>query len=164
MIRVPIANEQTTLPIDEPRLQQAVRAVFEEASVVEAEVSVAVVDDPAMETLNRRYLDHDGPTDVLSFVLEQSEDRLEGQIVVSADTAQTAAARFGWPAEDELLLYVIHGALHLVGCDDDTVEEQAEMRRRERACLARFGLTPRWDELEAAEEAPRPMSEGEPHS
>jgi probable rRNA maturation factor len=159
MIRVPIANEQTTLPIDEPRIQRAVRMVLEEASIGAAEVSVAVVDDPTMRELNRRYLNHDYATDVLSFILEQTPERLEGQIIVSADTARAEAARFGWPAGDELLLYVIHGSLHLVGGEDGTADQRAEMRARERASLARFGLEPPWTE---AAETDTSASEGEP--
>lgn len=154
MIRVPIANEQTTLSIDERRIQRAVRMVLKEASIGAAEVSVAVVDDPTMRELNRRYLNHDYATDVLSFVLEQTPERLEGQVIVSADTAQSRAAQFGWPADDELLLYVIHGALHLVGGEDATADQRAEMRFKERACLARFGLEPPWTEV--AEGGPRP--------
>jgi probable rRNA maturation factor len=61
-------------------------------------------------------------------------------IIFSAYTALTAAPRYGWSAGDELLLYVIHGALHLVGYDDQTPEAQAEMRRQEAAVLARLGL------------------------
>ena len=159
MIRVPIANEQATLPVDERRIQRAVRMVLEEASIGEAEVSVAVVDDPTMRTLNCRYLNHDYATDVLSFVLEQTPERLEGQVIVSADTALAEAARFGWAAADELLLYVIHGALHLAGLEDGTAGERAEMRARERACLAQFGLESPW--TEAAEEDPS-ASGGEP--
>ena len=52
----------------------------------------------------------------------------------------------GWSLADELLLYVIHGTLHLVGCDDGTDEQRAEMRQRERACLAQFGIEGRYDE------------------
>ncbi|MCX7426337.1 MAG: rRNA maturation RNase YbeY [Planctomycetia bacterium] len=146
MIRVPIANEQTTLPVDEDRLARAARMILEEASIREAEVSVAVVDDRAMHAMNRRYLDHDYPTDVLSFLLEQSPEGLFGQVVVNADMARAEAERFGWPAADELLLYVIHGTLHLVGRDDAAEAERAEMRVRESAWLARFGLEPHWSE------------------
>ena len=81
---------------------------------------------------------------MLSFPLEQSAERLEGEVVVSAQTAAAAAGRFGWSAADELLLYVIHGTLHLMGVGDTTPLEQAEMRARERACLDRFGLKPHW--------------------
>ena len=142
MIRVPIANEQTTLPIDEPRLQQAVRAVFEEASVVEAEVSVAVVDDPAMETLNRRYLDHDGPTDVLSFPIDGPErplaepaDWMVGDVVLCPEVAAAQAPGHAGTVEDELALLVVHGALHLVGWDHATDAERRQMWDRERQLL-----------------------------
>ena len=140
MRTIHVADQQGKLPIDEARLKRAVRMVLEEASIPEARISVAVVDDPTIRGLNRQYLSHDEATDVLSFELERSERLLEAEVVVSADTAQRAASRFGWSAADELLLYVIHGMLHLVGYDDRTPEERAEMRVRERACLARLGL------------------------
>ena len=104
-----------------------------------------VVDDPSMHALNRRYLEHDYPTDVLSFVLDQDEDRLEGQLVVSADTAAASAEQYGWSAADELLLYVIHGSLHLVGCDDRQMEQRREMRELEQRYLKLHGLQPRYE-------------------
>jgi probable rRNA maturation factor len=66
-------------------------------------------------------------------------------VIVSAETAELTAGWYGWTAEDELLLYVIHGTLHLVGYDDTTPETQIEMRERERACLACFGVEGRYD-------------------
>jgi probable rRNA maturation factor len=106
---------------------------------------LAVVDDPAIRELHRKYLEEDEPTDVLSFVLERSEDCLEGAVVVSGETARATAPQFGWPAEDELLLYVIHGVLHLVGYEDATPPQQAAMRAQERAYLSRFGVEARWE-------------------
>ncbi len=153
-IRVEIANEQSALAIDEQRLRRAVEIALGEAQIRRATVSVAVVDDPTIHRLNRQYLSHDYPTDVLSFVLDESEDFLEGEIIVSADTASSAASRFGWSAAEELLLYVVHGALHLVGCDDILPRQRAEMRRREQACLAHFGLEHRFDD--SAEENIQP--------
>lgn len=146
MIQIDFRNEQHTLPVDEPRLREAIELVLRQAKFAQAEISVAIVDDPSMHELNRRYLNHDEPTDVLSFVLEASEGALDGEIIVSADTAASTALRFGWAAEDELLLYVIHGALHLVGYDDLDPAAKSEMRRQERACLAHFGLTPHYSE------------------
>ena len=58
------------------------------------------------------------------------------------------AVRWGWAAEDELLLYLIHGMLHLVGVDDATPKQREEMRRREAECLAAFGLKPHWEEAD----------------
>ena len=146
MIDVEVSNRQTTVAVDAGRLSDAIRGVLCEAGVRHGSVSLAVVDDPEIHRLNRRHLNHDYPTDVLSFLLEKGDDRLEGEIIISADTAAAAAARFGWTTEDELLLYAIHGALHLVGYDDQDPAGQAEMRSQEAAALSRFGLSPRYEE------------------
>lgn len=145
MIRVEIANEQDLLQVDESRLRAAVARVLQQEQVGEAVISVAIVDDAAIRPLNNEFLGHDYATDVLSFILEQSEGWLEGEIIVSAETALSSAARFNWQPHDELLLYIIHGTLHLTGYDDLEPELQAQMRQREREHLAHFGLTPRYD-------------------
>jgi probable rRNA maturation factor len=137
---ITITNAQSKLPVDRRRLRKAVRMILEDASIARAKIGVAIVDDPTIAELHERYLDDADPTDVLSFVLEKSRDQIEGEIVVSADTARTSVKRYKWPAEDELLLYVIHGALHLVGYDDTAQKKRTKMREKERAYLARFGL------------------------
>ncbi len=146
MIAIEIANQQDVLPVDEERLKSAVGAVLAEESLDDAVISLAIVDDPTIADLNRRYLQHDYATDVLSFVLERSAGRLEGEVIVSGETAVSQSRRWGWAAEDELLLYVIHGMLHLLGVGDTTPREREQMRRREGACLAGFGLKPHWEE------------------
>jgi probable rRNA maturation factor len=116
--------------------------IVQDESIEEGYVGVVAVDDPTIQELNRRHLNHDCPTDVLSFPMERTQTRLEGEVVVSADTAVATAPDYGWSAESELLLYVIHGTLHLVGCDDRDREGRREMRRREKAYLNRLGLEP----------------------
>jgi probable rRNA maturation factor len=137
---ITITNAQSRLPVDRRRLRKAVRMILQDASVQRAKIGLAVVDDPAIAELHQRFLDDADPTDVLSFTLEQSSGYLEGEIVVSADTARSSAKRYKWPAEDELLLYVIHGALHLVGYDDTAQKKRIKMREKEKEYLARFGL------------------------
>jgi probable rRNA maturation factor len=139
LIAIAITNRQTTLPIDRRRMRGAIRAILRDAAVEDAQIGVAVVDDAAIARLHAEFLNDPEPTDVLSFVLERSARRLEGEIVVSADTALAAAPRFAAKAEDELLLYVIHGALHLVGYDDATPRKRAMMRKRERQYLSQSG-------------------------
>jgi probable rRNA maturation factor len=136
-----LANQESAQAVDEEPLIAAVRCVVEEAGFTSAMISLAVVDDATMHELNRRYLDHDWPTDVLSFVLEKRDGHLEGEIVISADTAAAAAAEFGWPVAAEQLLYVIHGALHLVGYSDESPEEARKMRAAEDRYLQHFGWT-----------------------
>ena len=139
---IDVADRQTTLQVDRRQIVQAVEIVLGDAAVARTEISVALVDDPTIHQLNRQYLDHDYATDVLSFLFQRDRDSLEGEVIVSADTAASRAAEFGWTGAEELLLYVIHGALHLVGYDDGTSDERAKMRARERDCLRRLGIEP----------------------
>jgi probable rRNA maturation factor len=143
-LRIDISNEHS-FPLNEAQLKKAVRAVLKDAGFDDGEISIAVVDDAEMHALNRKYLDHDYPTDVLSFVLEEEDGRLDGEIIVSGDYAAREAEIYKWTAEDEILLYVIHGSLHLVGHDDLDPEQKQEMRQREREYLSQFNLIPRYD-------------------
>jgi probable rRNA maturation factor len=143
---IDIADEQSAQIANHARLKKAVRLILKEAGIERGEISIAIVNDAQMQSLNRQYLQHDYPTDVLSFVLERDKTggSLDGEIIVSADYAAREAPRYGWSAEDELLLYVIHGCLHLVGHDDQWPEAQAAMRSEETRLLAQFGLTHRY--------------------
>jgi probable rRNA maturation factor len=141
MFTIEINNQQNRLTIDTDRLTRAVELILAEEGVEAAAINVAIVDDPTIHDLNRRFLDHDDPTDVLSFVLDEEAGRLEGDVIVSADTATRTAAQLQWPASDELLLYAVHGTLHLVGYDDLDPDSRSEMRERERHYLAKFGLS-----------------------
>jgi probable rRNA maturation factor len=142
-LKVEIADEQDAHVVTYERLIAAVKQILGDAGYTSGEVSIAIVNDEAMHELNRQYLQHDYPTDVLSFVLEEDETRLIGQLIVSADYAAREAPTFGWTTDDELLLYTIHGALHLIGYDDLEPDLKAEMREQEVAYLAHFGLTHR---------------------
>ena len=140
MLNVLITNKQTTHRIDEPQLRKAVLGVFDEAGVECGEVSLAIVDDETIHGLNKEFLQHDYPTDVISFVLEKQPTQMEGEIIVSAETAYDTAENYGWPGEHELLLYVIHGALHLVGYDDKDPQKKRSMQAAESRHLLRFSI------------------------
>ncbi len=137
--RISLTNETAT-PVDAELIELAIRWALADTPYDEATVSVAIVDDETIHELNRQFLAHDYPTDVLSFTLEDEPPRLEGEIVVSVDTARQNAVEAGWSADDELLLYVIHGTLHLAGHLDKDPEDFAEMRATEAAVLDRLGV------------------------
>jgi probable rRNA maturation factor len=143
-ITVRLSNQQKRHPILRRRLCEAVQAVLLGERIREANVSIVVVNDRTIHRLNHRFLNHDEPTDVITFSLEEG-DFIDGEIVTSADTAAAAARRFGWTMADELLLYTVHGALHLAGYDDRAPAERRTMRSRERRYLAKFGLKPQYD-------------------
>jgi probable rRNA maturation factor len=137
---VSLANRQSRHAVNETELVAAVQSVLTESDFSSANVSVAIVDDETIHELNRRYLDHDWPTDVLSFVLDDERGHLEGEVIISADTAAASAGEIGWPAAAEQLLYVIHGTLHLVGYGDKTPVDKKEMQAAEARFLRQFGL------------------------
>lgn len=137
--RISLTNE-TDVPVDAEQLELAIRWALADSPYDEATVSIAVVDDETIHELNRQFLAHDYPTDVLSFTLEDEPPRLEGEIIVSVDTARENAAEAGWSADNEMLLYVIHGTLHLAGYLDKSPGDYAEMRAAEAAVLDRLGV------------------------
>jgi probable rRNA maturation factor len=161
VIKVEIANEQSAHIFDSDLLQKAVRIVLDGELIEQGDVSVAIVDDATMHLLNLKYLQHDYATDVLSFLLSTTDEPLEGEIIVSADTAAREAVRYGWDKVDELLLYLIHGTLHLVGHEDASDADRQAMRAKERQYLAELGRHPSYEErLPAIRDAPTADSPG----
>lgn len=136
---ISIVNEQSAHPVDEAGLTAAALLVLENSEYASAEISLAVVDDATIHQLNRQFLEHDYPTDVLSFALEDDGEHLQGEVILSAETAAVEAAEAGWSSGAEQLLYVVHGMLHLVGYRDKTPEESASMREAERRFLKELG-------------------------
>lgn len=96
-----------------------------------AYVAVVLADHDRVHALNREYLSHDYRTDVLSFLLDRTEDGIEGEVYVDLDMAEINAARFGETYEREVARYVVHGLLHLAGHDDATDGDREAMRRLE---------------------------------
>jgi probable rRNA maturation factor len=170
---IAFANRQRVLRVDRRRLARLARSVLAREQVAWAEISVAIVDDEQIHHLNREFLRHDFPTDVISFLLdgcagpnnraktprphraagvlaEQTRRRrnaagragrrgagkvIDGEIVISAETAHRVARRYGTTPAVELALYLVHGLLHLCGYDDLSTPERRLMRRRESEVL-----------------------------
>ncbi len=151
MIEVEVTNQTDDMSIDSQRLVHAVEAVFASESITSAEISIAIVDDARIHELNRRFLDHDYPTDVLSFPLSTDNQPLQGEIAVSLDTARSHAARFNASTHDELLLYVVHGTLHLVGYDDKDPAAAGRMQARQNEVLRELGVEPPAPDVEIAD-------------
>lgn len=138
--KIEIADQQEQEFEPEPMLR-SVAAILRDHEICSAEISLAVVDDPTIRQLNKQYLAHDYETDVISFVLDWDPDsaHLVGQLIVSSDTAATLADEVGSSMQEELLLYVIHGTLHLVGFDDKDPDSAAQMRLAEKKYLEAEG-------------------------
>ncbi len=137
-IEVEISDTQSHLRVDTSALAGLVRRVLAGEGVSNASISIALVDNATIHALNRQYLGHDWPTDVISFVLSEPDDPvLSGELIVSAEMAAETARAGGMDPAAELALYLVHGLLHLCGQDDLTPEAAATMRRREAEILAR---------------------------
>src|SRR3954454_14743892 len=141
--RIKVASPQDVVPLDRARLREVARAVLEGEGVAAASVSLAFVDNPTIHRLNKQFLDHDEPTDVLTFPLSgPGAKTLEGEVVIGAEVARAQSAQRGHDEQAELALYVIHGLLHLCGYDDTTTVATRRMRERERHYLQALGLPP----------------------
>lgn len=134
MLEIDIQDRQSALQVEQARLVDVIGKVASDHGFFSGEIGVVIVDDPTIHGINREHLQHDYPTDVISFVFTAEDDELEGEIIVSTDTAIREASEGGWPADDELLLYVIHGMLHLVGMDD----VEPHLRRQMRVAEAQY--------------------------
>jgi probable rRNA maturation factor len=140
-VKISIASPQEFVAIDRRQMREVVRAVLEGEEIADAEIGLAFVDNPTIHQLNQRYLQHDEPTDVLSFPLsEPGARKLAGELVIGVEVAQVQAAERGHDVQAELALYVIHGLLHLCGYDDHSDADLQAMRQRERHYLQRLGL------------------------
>jgi probable rRNA maturation factor len=141
-LEVEISDTQGHLRVDPEALARLARGVLAGEGIGRASISIALVDDATIRAMNRRHLDHDWPTDVISFRLSEPDDpTLSGALIVSAELAAAIAREAGVDPWAELALYVVHGLLHLCGYDDTTDEEVERIRRREDDLLARGGLT-----------------------
>lgn len=119
-------------------MQQAIRAIASDYEWTVGEISVALISDVEIHSINSQHLQHDYPTDVISFDLTESDTVLEGEIIASVETADREAPQHGWLGDDELLLYVVHGMLHVVGLLDKTEPDILEMRAAEKHYLSMF--------------------------
>jgi len=102
----------------------------------DGELSVLLVDDERIAQLNETYLQHLGPTNVISFSMREGEHgdihpELLGDIVISMDTCATEARKGGMPMEQRFYELLIHGILHLFGYDHvDSIDEEARMEAK----------------------------------
>ena len=157
-----VANEQSDRPVDAHRLAELAREVLlAEGINREAELSVIFVDETTITAHNRQFLAHEGPTDVLSFPIEDepvlsgrmpdnggtgpgSHTREEemplllGDIIICPAVAFRNAPEHAGTYEEELALLLVHGILHLLGMDHEIVAEAEKMEAREQELLNQY--------------------------
>ena len=129
-----------SLSIDPQQVQRLARFVLAEEKKEHLGLSVAFINDEDIASMNKAYLNHEGPTDVISFPLleDHDSDWILGEVVVSLDTALRQAAEFQREPLWEALLYVVHGTLHLLDYDDHDPKDKAKMHARQEQLLEDF--------------------------
>ena len=141
-------NNESTIEVDEAVLQRLAGFALDIMHVhPDAELAIVLVDEAAMEQLHVQWMDEPGPTDVLSFPMDElrpgTEDEpspagLLGDVVLCPQVAQMQAETAGHTLMDELLLLTTHGILHLLGFDHAEPVEEREMFGIQRDILVGF--------------------------
>ena len=128
-------GEGVESPVDPKHVEVAVRHVLRAEGVEAAEISVALVSDAEIAALNQDYLQHEGPTDVISFALHEEGEPPLGDVYVGVDQAARQAAEYGATPADEIVRLAVHGTLHVLGWDhpegDGRVESEMFSRQEE---------------------------------
>ncbi|UCR89435.1 rRNA maturation RNase YbeY [Mycetocola spongiae] len=146
-------NNESAVPVDEAALLRLAAYALSAMHVsAEADLNIVAVDEAAMEQLHVQWMDEPGPTDVLSFPMDElrpgTPDQptpagLLGDIVLCPQVAQGQAETAGHSELDELLLLTTHGILHLLGYDHAEPEEKREMFGIQRDILLGFHVQER---------------------
>ena len=144
MIFIESESDQT-FPVD--LLERAARAALDLSGVLDGDLTLVLTGDAHIQALNRDFLDHDAPTDVLAFPSTEADPetnrRYLGDVIISLQRATEQAGERGHPVESEVQLLVVHGVLHLLGHDHAGAEEKAHMWASQSEILERLGVSPK---------------------
>lgn len=118
-LAIDVSSSVRRLLLSRTRVRRTALAALRAERVTDAMLSITFVGRTAIASLNRRYLGHRGPTDVISFGLGRPGGRgpIVGDIYICADIARANARRQGVSPQEELLRLVVHGTLHALGYD-----------------------------------------------
>jgi probable rRNA maturation factor len=141
-------NNESGVEVDEEQLVALSRFIFERLFIhPQAELSMLLVDEDAMEKLHIELMDEPGSTDVLSVPMDEltpgtpdkpTPQGMLGDIAICPQVAEVQARNAGHSTQDEMLLLATHGILHLLGYDHEDPEEKAEMFGLQRELLTGF--------------------------
>jgi len=141
-------NNESTIEVDEARVQRLAAFAIQELKLHrKSELAIQFIDEQAMEVLHIQWMDEPGPTDVLSFPMdelrpgtegEQTPPGLLGDVVICPQVAAKQAESAGHEPIQEILLLATHGILHLVGFDHAEPDDEAEMFGLQKSILEKF--------------------------
>lgn len=146
-LRLTIRNRQRTRAVDVALLRTVANALLAELIQVQAaELGILLVTAPEMTRVNETYLQHAGATDVITFDYSELgtpntvlSRRLHGEIFICVDEAIRQARSFHTTWQTELVRYITHGVLHLLGHDDHLAADRRKMKREENRLVRKLG-------------------------
>jgi rRNA maturation RNase YbeY len=128
-------SENIALPeFQQRKLTQWIKTTAEQYGKKTGNISYIFCDEEKILEINRKYLNHDYYTDIITFDYSE-RNKISGDIFISPETLKTNALNFNVTFEEELLRIIIHGILHLCGQDDKTPESKQEMTGKENKAL-----------------------------
>jgi probable rRNA maturation factor len=135
-----ISNKSQNIDFDEAIIYNATLATLKVHDSVDCEVSILLTDDAEIQALNCQYRGINTPTDVLAFAMREGigealNPQLLGDLVISVPTAQRQSSVHEHPLGMELALLAVHGTLHLLGYEHQTLEEAEIMFEKQEAAL-----------------------------
>lgn len=137
-MKISIVELQDLYPVNKQRVREVIGETLSQERK-DAELSIALVNEEEMRRLNKQFLGIDDVTDVLSFPLDSGRGKVGGEIVVCVPVAIKTAKELGVAVEGEVLLYIVHGLLHLLGYRDKKEKDARLMHKREKEILSGFG-------------------------
>jgi len=125
-----IDDRQKRHKISKIKLQKKAQAILNALGSHEGELSILLVDDSEIKTLNKDYLNRSGPTNVIAFPMKEGDfsdinPQLLGDVVISMETAGREALQSGISTEERFAQLLVHGILHLFGFDHEKSEQDA---------------------------------------
>jgi probable rRNA maturation factor len=134
-MNIVIANRQRTRAVNARQLKVIVVALFNELEIAEGELGINLVGACEMTLVNETFLRHEGSTDVITFdhseVVQGRVAVLHGELFICVDEAILQARRFRTDWQLEVVRYIVHGLLHLLGYDDHGTVPRRKMKREE---------------------------------
>jgi probable rRNA maturation factor len=150
-MNIVIANRQRVKKVDLRLLKEITATILSKLKIENAEIEISLAGGKEMAEINGRFLRHEGPTDVITFDYSEKEKTengkwkfLHGEIFICVDEAIFQAKKFRTTWQSEIVRYLVHGILHLLGHDDLKPQLRRKMKREEnrllRAIAGKFSL------------------------
>lgn len=131
--QVPVTNLR-----NRTKLKDFLGEIFKKEKTAARSVQFIFCSDGFLLNINRRFLQHDYYTDIISFNLAEDNQPVEGEIYISVDRVKENATSLGLPFGQELHRVIFHGILHFCGYKDKTDSEQLTMRKKEDFYLKKY--------------------------